>query len=120
MTARVQLTRATMTDAQRDCFDLLCEVFHGEHHVPGSIYACGRGIYCSAMGGMLSTFDFDYLTRLVVLAHDRCVRVELMSSSPHRIGLALHRRASRDGPSYDRHPTIEDAITQVRRTKTIR
>lgn len=88
-----RLTKATMTEAQRACFELLCDVFHGEHHAPERIYAFGRGIKCNAESHRLSTFDFDYLTRLVVLAHDACVRVEIVSSGPGRIGLVLHKRA---------------------------
>ena len=103
-----------MTEAQLECFNLLCRVFHGEHHAPERIYAFGRGIKCHANSHRLSTFDFDYLTRLVVLAHDACVRVEVVSSGPGRIGLVLHKRAGRTGSSYDRHPTIEEAIDRVR------
>lgn len=109
-----RLTKADMTEAQRACFDLLCDVFHGEHHAPERIYAFGRGIKCNAEIHRLSTFDFDYLTRLVVLAHDACVRVEIVSSGPGRIGLVLHKRAGRTGSSYDRHPTMEEAIERVR------
>lgn len=109
-----RLTKADMTEEQRACFDLLCDVFHGEHHAPERIYAFGRGIKCNAESHRLSTFDFDYLTRLVVLAHDACVRVEIVSSGPGRIGLVLHKRAGRTGSSYDRHPTMEEAIERVR------
>lgn len=109
-----RLTKADMTEAQRACFDLLCDVFHGEHHAPERVYAFGRGIKCNAESHRLSTFDFDYLTRLVVLAHDACVRVEIVSSGPGRIGLVLHKRAGRTGSSYDRHPTMEEAIERVR------
>ena len=109
-----RLAKADMTEAQRACFDLLCEVFHGEHHAPERIYAFGRGIKCNAESHRLSTFDFDYLTRLVVLAHDACVRVEIVSSGPGRIGMVLHKRAGRTGSSYDRHPTMEEAIERVR------
>lgn len=109
-----QLTKEAMTDAQRACFGVLCKVFHGEHHAPDRIYAWGRGIKCSVDSTRLSTWDFDYLTRLVVLAHDECVRVEIVSSGPGRIGLALHKRSGRQGPMYDRHPSMEEAIARVR------
>ena len=109
-----RLTKDDMTEAQRACFDLLCDVFHGEHHAPERIYAFGRGIKCNTESHRLSTFDFDYLTRMVVLAHDACVRVEIVSSGPGRIGLVLHKRAGRTGSSYDRHPTMEEAIERVR------
>jgi len=107
------LTRKTMTEKQVACFDLLCEVFRGEHHAPDKIYEWGNGIRCSTWTS-LSTFDFDYLTRLVVLAHDRCIRVELVQSGPRRIGIVLHKREGRDGQVRARHPTIEDAIAKVR------
>ncbi len=108
------LTRKTMSEAQTACLDLLCEVFHGEHHTPDRIYAFGRGIKCNVFGSQMATFDFDYLTRLVVLAHDRCVRVEIAPSGPGRVGLALFKRAGRDGSIYDRHPTMEQALERIR------
>lgn len=109
-----RLTKADMTEAQRACFALLCDVFHGEHHAPDRIYAWGTGIKCAVWGGKLATFDFDYLTRLVVLAHDRCVRVEVVSSGPGHVGLELHKRFGRDGGVSERHPTMEQAIERVR------
>ena len=109
--------RAAMSDAQRACFDLLCEVFHGEHHVPEPIYAWGRGIKCNALAGRLATFDFNELTRLVILAHDRAIRVELTTAGPGRVGIVLHQR-KREGAMYERHPTIEEAIAKVRPPST--
>lgn len=108
------LTRATMSEAQLACFDLLCEVFKGEHHAPDTIHPCGNGIKCSVYSNYLSTFDFDYLSRLVVLAHDHCVRVEITSSAPGRVGLVLHKRHGREGGISTRHPTIEETIQRVR------
>jgi hypothetical protein len=108
------LTRETMSPAQLDCFDMLCEVFYGEHHAPERIHAFGRGIKCSVYGGQLATFDFDYLTRLVILAHDRCIRVEVVQGAPGRVGLALFKRTEREGPMHSRHPTMEQAIANHR------
>lgn len=113
-----RLFKADMTEAQRACFDLLCTVFHGEHHLPSRIYAYGGGIKCTAGHHRLSTFDFDYLTRLVVLAHDACVRVEIVGGGPGAVGLVLHKRQSRIGSMFDRHPTIEEAIRNVRPRRT--
>lgn len=109
-----RLEKQDMTEAQRECFNLLCDVFHGEHHAPERIYAWGRGIKCSAYNQGFATYDFDYLTRLVVMAHDRCIRVEIMSSSPGRIGIVLHKRAGRSNGVAERHPTIEQAINRIR------
>jgi hypothetical protein len=67
------------------------------------------------MASRFSTFDFNLLTHLVFLAHDRCIRVELVSSGLGLIGLALHKRHSRDGAHSDRHPTLAQAVGEFRR-----
>ena len=104
-----------MSADQRFCFDLLADCFGGAHHVPHNVRKCGYGIRVSVGSGQLSTFDFDRLTRLVFLAHDRCVRVEITSSGPGRVGIALHRRHTRDGCMGQRHPTLDGAIALHRR-----
>lgn len=114
MAKKVPLTKEAMTPDQRACFDLLCEVFRGEHHAPWPVYACGRGIEGSAYSGRMATYDHDELTRLVVLAHDQCIRVELRASGPGRVGLALWKRHKRDGCLSERHPTMEEAVARVR------
>lgn len=110
-----ELRKSDMSEQQFQCFELLCELFHGAHHVP-RIHSWGTGIRCSISSGKLSTFDFDYLTRLVVLAHDHCVRAEITSSGPRLVGIVLHKRHGRTGGMCDRHPTIEDAISSMKRT----
>ena len=102
-----------MTTDQLACFDLLAKVFYGEHHVP-PVRSFGDGIKCHVYSGKLATFDFDYLTRLVVLAHDQCIRVEICQGGPGTVGVALHKRHTREGRMSERHPTIEDAIQKIR------
>ena len=109
------IKRSEMTPDQLVCHDLLCRAFYGEHHTPRNVYEFGRGIYVSIYEG-ISTFDFNYLTRIVVLAHDMMVRVEILNSAPRHIGIALHKRSTREGPTYARHPTIEQAVADVRGT----
>jgi hypothetical protein len=66
-------------------------------------------------GGPLSTFDFDNLTRLVFLAHDHALRVELSGAAPGAIRLRFHQRR-REGDIFERHPTIGRALKAWRRT----
>lgn len=108
-----ELHRDKMTDDQRACHDVLCRVFYGEHHVP-TVRAFGRGIRVSVYSGQLATFDFDYLTRLVVISHDECVRAEIMQSGPGRVGVALFKRHAREGTMASRHPTLEQAAAGIR------
>lgn len=62
----------------------------------------------------LATWDGDALTRLVFLAHDACLRVDVQPASPQYLRLLFHSR-QRQGTLFQRHPTIEDALTQWRK-----
>lgn len=97
---------------------LLSAWVDGLHHVPDSQlrkadWANEHWIQL-AWYGPLSTFDGDELTRLVVLAHDRCVRVELRPCNGRYVYLGFSPRAGREGSIFERHPTIEDALARVR------
>ncbi len=84
------------------------EFYRGEHHFPGQLKPFGEGWSMSHIGG-LATFDSDELTRLVFLAHDRCIRASVESGGPNWIRIAIWKR-ERDGPMWARHPTIEQAM----------
>lgn len=89
---------------------LLSKVYRGIHH-------CGTikkepGQWSTNHYGQISTYDFDELTRLVIAAHEFCVRVSIQSSGPRMVKIVLHPRKTREGDVFDRHPTIEDAITR--------
>ena len=81
--------------------------YRGEHHFPSELKPYGEGWSMSHFGS-LATFDFDELTRLVFLAHDRCIRVEISQGGPNRLRIAIWKR-EREGPQYARHPTIQEA-----------
>lgn len=111
-----ELSPKNMSGDQIQCYELLCDLMHGEHHL-NKVQAFGRGIKMSVYSGQLSTFDFDYLTRLVIMAHDRCIRAEIIASGPGRVGVALFKRHTREGSINQRHPTIETAIASIRGSK---
>lgn len=99
-----------MTDDQWECAQMFADVVGGFHHISGQIKPCGRGITVSDYAGGWATFDYDRLTRIVILAHDRMIRVELRQSGPGRVGFNLHKRHARDGRMHERHPTLESAV----------
>lgn len=103
-----------MTADQLDCYRLLCDLVGGEHHVEGPIRRFGSGIKAAISMHQLSTFDQDQLTRLVVMAHDRCIRAAFAPAQVVRLALVLHRRHRREGLIHQRHPEIEDAIKAIR------
>ncbi|HTO29615.1 MAG TPA: hypothetical protein VL202_00325 [Pararhizobium sp.] len=62
----------------------------------------------------LASWDFNQLTRLVIGAHDECIRIEV---EPHGFGylrINMWPRKGRDGAVHERHPSIEQAITDYR------
>lgn len=105
-----------MSDDQYECYEFLADLFCGWHHITGKLHEWGDGIRLntSQVWGF-ATFDFDKLTRAVVMAHDRMIRFEICPSGPGMLGLVLHKRHKRNGRMFERHPTIEEAIKIIRR-----
>jgi len=107
-----------MTEDQKECFVMLCDLCGGAHHIRGKVKPCGKGIEVNLKHGFhASSYDYDGLTRAIVLAHDRCIRFEIEPSGPGMIKLVFHKRHSRDGRMYERHPELEDHVRQIRGTK---
>lgn len=104
-----------MTDDQWECAQMFADVVGGFHHVTGKFQPFGDGIKVSAYPSRWATFDFDGLTRLVLLAHDRMIRVAVVPSGPGRLGFEMWKRHTRDGVVSERHPTIEQALAVHRR-----
>lgn len=89
-------------------------LFYGEHHIPSEVKPWGRGWKVSEYSGRLATFDFDGLTRLVFLAHDKCVRAEICQSGPGRVGICIWKRHGRSGDMFARHPSLKCALINWR------
>lgn len=105
-----------MSDDQWACARLLADLYGGFHHVPtNAIRQFGKGISISHYRFHLATFDYDQLTRLVVLAHDRCIRAEVEGGGPGQLKIILHKRHHREGRMNERHPTLEDNVASIRR-----
>lgn len=96
--------------------DFFSEFYYGEHHIPGKIKECGRGWSVNHDKGSLSTFDFNQLTRLVLMAHEKCIRVEVIPIRNYILQIAIHQR-KREGSMIERHPTIEQAIEDFKKFK---
>lgn len=62
----------------------------------------------------LSTYDNPELTWLVVLCHDRCLRLEISAVTVKTLQLMFHQR-QRDGRLDQRMPTIEGQIEHIRK-----
>lgn len=60
-----------------------------------------------------ATFDFSELTRLVLVAHEESIRVDLAPKARDYMAVFFSPR-EREGSSMERHPTIEEAIARFR------
>lgn len=104
-----------MTDEQWECFEMLCDLCRGSHHIGGTVKPCGNGILINLRHGFhAATFDFSGLTEAVIMAHDRCIRFEIEPSGPGMLKLVFHKRSGREGEMHQRHPTLEQAIKKLR------
>lgn len=105
-----------MSDDQYECYEFLADLFLGWHHITGKLHEWGTGIKLNTtQTGSLSTFDFDGLTRAVVMAHDRMIRFSVEPSGLGMLSLVCFKRHKRDGSMYEKHPTMEEAIERIRR-----
>lgn len=104
-----------MTPAQLECYRLWCDFKGGEHHVFENVTGWGHGIRCVATGPGygLATTDDRSLTTLVVLAHDRAIRVEVMAVPGSKLAVSLWKR-QREGEWHERHPDLETNAKQIR------
>lgn len=101
--------------------DLLGEVFAGIYHIDDSVlervdWADDYVMIVRLTHQSLSTCDNDYLTRLVVLSHDCCLRLDIRASSKDNLRLMFHQR-KRTGSLFERIPTMEEHLAHIRRMK---
>ena len=105
-----------MSDDQWECALFLADPFRGFHHVLGDIKPFSTGIKINSRNGnWAASYDFDGLTRAVVMAHDRMIRFEIRPSGPGMLQLCLWKRHTRDGRMHERHPSLEDAVATIRK-----
>lgn len=104
-------------DAQVECLVMHNDLMKGFHHSRGIMRPCGKnGIEINEhWAHYFSTFDYDYLTKAVILAHDRMIRFEISPSGPGMLKFHYHKRYVREGRMDERHPTIETAIEDFRK-----
>lgn len=99
--------------------DLISEWVHGLHHFDSSVakkvdWTDPDFIEVKWRVPGLATFDFNQLTRLVLLSHDKMVRVEINPQSSGMFCFLFHGRHSRTGGMCERFPSIETVLAQWR------
>lgn len=98
--------------------NLLDKVFKGIYHLDmgklekvdwGDPYVVSVQLYYQN----LATFDNDYLTRLVVLAHDYCLRLDISAATIKTLELMFHQRQP-TGNVSQQMPTMEQHLAAIR------
>lgn len=87
-------------------------IYHIERYIRGTDWTSELWIRVCYRGG-LATTDGNELTRLVLLAHDACVRLEIEPCNMNFVYLTFTPR-KREGSTMDSHPTMEANITKLR------
>lgn len=101
---------------KEEATEFFSEFYYGEHHIPKhQVFEFGYGWMVRHDRGDLSTFDYNQLTRLVIMAHDKCIRVSIMPLSKAALQICIWKR-EREGSMSERHPTLEQAIEKFRTT----
>lgn len=88
------------------------DFFCGAHHFGGQLKEWGYG-WCMPMRNNMATIDYNGLTKLVLMAHDRAIRVEIVPRGMSRALICIWQRDRSTGMSTG-HPTIEQAIEKHR------
>lgn len=100
-----------MSDDQWLLSLFLCRLFRGFHHCPEIKESNCRGnIAVNTRTGYFANYDYDYLTKAVIMAHNWGVRIQISGSGPGMIKISLWKRKCRDGDICDMMPTIQDMI----------
>lgn len=107
--AEKPLKPSEMSENQRRCYAMLCDAVGGSHHIYGKMFPATDNGITTVISNSLSTFDNDELTRMVILAHDYCVRLEVSPASSRHLRLYIHAR-DREGSIWKRHPNIHRAV----------
>lgn len=105
------------SDLGGEVADLLGDAFMGIYHLS---YTSLKKVNWKApcyvavtIRGELATFDTNTLTILLVLCHDRCLRMAIEGTGPNYLRVSFTKR-QRDGQQWARHPTLEDAASMIR------
>lgn len=103
-----------MSDDQWLLYLFLNRFFKGFHHIPREPKPFGRGIEINFKPHCMANFDYDDLTKLVIMSHNWGVRVEIKGSGFGMIKLCLWKRHSREGDMYERIPTIDQMVEKYK------
>jgi hypothetical protein len=100
--------------SEQQALKFFSDFYDGEHHIPKPLKRFGSTGWCVHHDrGELATFDYNELTRLVVMAHDSCIRVGVEAIRNNILRIAIWKRET-SGSFSERHPQLEDHVKEIR------
>lgn len=101
-----------MSDDQWLLALFVCRLFKGFHHAPDIKQKnCGTSnISVNVKSCYFANYDYDYLTKMVIMAHNWGVRCCISGSGPGMFKISLWKRHKREGGVSERMPTIHDMV----------
>lgn len=101
-----------MSDDQWLLALFLCRLFSGFHHSPEiKKQNCGLTVISvNVKSAYFANYDYDYLTKMVIMAHNWGVRCAISGSGSGMFNIALWKRHKRDGGISERMPTIGEMV----------
>lgn len=111
-----------LTPANRQHIEILVRACRtGAHNLPVNWQRAKFGkkwAYTEFMfRGEMATADFNALARLVILAHEECVRISIEPHTFQHLKIRMFTRYSREGSMFERHPTIDQAVAEIRKAE---
>lgn len=96
---------------QRRAFDILGIVGGGIYNCPivWNAVVWAPAFIIAPWYQSLATWDFQELTRLVLLCHDARIRGEIQPCGPRHLRICLHERVA-TGDISRRHPSLANAV----------
>lgn len=107
-----------LTPFHTEVADIVGQVFCGIYHIDHALNPkLWNDSYVEIRidGNRLATYDFSDLTTLVVLCHDRCIRLSIDPCGPRTLRLFFHQRKRDDEHMARRHPRMEEHIEMIRK-----
>lgn len=117
---RASLKVDNMSEFGAKVADLLGDLFLGIYHLESDKllkvdWSSAHHIEFALGWKSMSTFDDSLLTNLVLLAHQRAIRVQISGRTHHFLTLMFHpREHGRDKAWHRHHPTIEEAVRRFK------
>lgn len=110
-----------LSEAGARCAELMGEFYHGLHHFPtgdsGLRKLNWKGQFIEyTTHEIFSSFDSSGLTRLVLLAHKHCIRVEIQPAMRY-LRVALYPRKRESTCVMSRHPDLDELSRNIEKAR---